>query len=272
EDPPTLTRRRRESLMNVISKEGADHLAEQAMEENQKGAELLTKVNITDLSLIDSLRYRSHFDDLYISLALSAIENYNFVKRNRRANLVHRDVAAMLFYRKNYGEAEKHLYIVCEQYVQDGWRSLELDIRSDLAHCQRRCGHYQKYIESCTTLITKACPLPHEEKAPIKGRYECIELIACMGNLQMRHIYDYLDIEYTISVDSSQINLSLAPDIPEKSIYLSGILQYIPLTINTHDGDMLDGTLTFMPSEGLLIEAVRDDRGLMYPASAPDEG
>lgn len=42
-------------------------------------------------------------------------------------------------------EAELHLYEVCEQYVRDGWRDLELDLRSDLAHCQRKCQHFQKY-------------------------------------------------------------------------------------------------------------------------------
>jgi hypothetical protein len=39
------------------------------------------------------------------------------------------------------------LYEVCEQYVKDGWRDLELDLRSDLAHCQRKCGHFQKYVK-----------------------------------------------------------------------------------------------------------------------------
>eukprot|EP01134_Creolimax_fragrantissima_P006690 CFRG6690T1 len=465
----SVKRRRRDSLTNVSY--DFENMKVTDEEENEKAVRLLSKIRVRDSLLIESVKFMTKFDLLYQDLALSAIENYNFVERKRRANLVHRDIAAMLFHRKNYAEAEKHMYNVCEQYVRDGWRTLELDIRSDLAHCQRRCGHYQKYIESCTTLITKACPLPHEEKlfymeditalvyipsssdhterlrrgsqrsigstnaerndyedpddiincwfepllypeppivpprgvymvgdelaisvlvvsnsefdltfdsvslaiqiygddeigedqnnqevgrdgfkdldvskvphmfkntadtmiesdesqatvpvgrnglsfiaagvavpvpepdengeipplfvtennvtlkpgenivsfgleAPIKGRYECVELIACMGKLQLRHIYDYLDIEYVINVESSLINLSIAPHIPTNSIFLSGILQYITMTVNTNEGDMLDGTLTFMPSDGLVIKAIRDNVGVMYSTPKPGQ-
>eukprot|EP00123_Amoebidium_parasiticum_P011023 comp20470_c0_seq1/m.26083 comp20470_c0_seq1/g.26083 ORF comp20470_c0_seq1/g.26083 comp20470_c0_seq1/m.26083 type:complete len:1249 (-) comp20470_c0_seq1:392-4138(-) len=114
--------------------------------------------------LRQALKTEDDFDELYIELSEAAIENYSAAHRVRRANLVHRDLGALHFYRKRYLEAEPHFYEVCDQYVRDSWRQLELDIRSDLAHCQRKCRHFQKYVESCTALVTRMCPLPAEEK------------------------------------------------------------------------------------------------------------
>jgi hypothetical protein len=61
---------------------------------------------------------------------------------------------------------------------------------------------------------TSAAPQP-----PYRGRFEFVEVTAFVGQLRLRHIYDYLDVEYVLDVDTSLVTLGMEADLDAKSMH-----------------------------------------------------
>eukprot|EP01137_Pigoraptor_chileana_P021672 Opistho-2@85675 len=119
---------------------------------------------ISNAQLVSATATAVEFDRLYEELSQMASESYAAANRQRGALRVNRDLGALRFCRKEFARAEWYYATAHRTYAEDGWLSLDYDIRKDLAFCQRNLGKLEDCVDSYASLLAPASSLTVVER------------------------------------------------------------------------------------------------------------
>eukprot|EP00051_Salpingoeca_urceolata_P018015 m.250774 g.250774 ORF g.250774 m.250774 type:complete len:191 (-) comp19101_c0_seq6:2357-2929(-) len=103
------------------------------------------------------LQGQESFDELFLQLAQSALDNFSLCGRFRLALAAVCDMAALHFHRRDYEQAFHLFAKAAGRFRVEGWNAAACIARKNLAVCARSLGKDEEYANCCLHLIASTC-------------------------------------------------------------------------------------------------------------------
>ncbi|XP_033120524.1 trafficking protein particle complex subunit 10-like [Anneissia japonica] len=105
--------------------------------------------------LREALSSKEAFQKTYLELSEIAMGTFKHIGRQRSAKMMGKHLASFYMKRGEAAKAEGFLSDALKVYVKEGWKSIAIDTRKELAKCQKTMGNTNKYVKSCAVLASE---------------------------------------------------------------------------------------------------------------------